>query len=390
MNILYVQDTDWIRKNPIQHNHLAERMVLRGHNVRVIDYEFFWKTEGKKELISKRQEYQISRMLKNANHTVIRPELMKLPIFDYASMFYFYKKEIKRQINELKPDVIIGDGIITPFLAFHFAKKHEITTVYYCIDIDYRLIPQGFVQPVGKLIERNNIKQADCVISINESLREYTIRMGAKREKTKVIRAGIDTAMFNLDISGDEIREKYGISRKDKLLFFVGWLYHFSGLKEVAMDLAHLQRDDIKLLVVGDGDAYDDLTGIQEDYGLKNKMILTGRQDYNLLPKFLAAADICLLPAYNNEIMRDIVPIKLYEYMAMENPIIATKLPGIIKEFDNDNGIIYIDKSEDALKKAVDLIDSNQIKTEGEKARTFVENNDWMKVTDEFECFLMD
>jgi len=43
MKILIIQDTDWIRRNPIQHTHLAERLAKRGHEIRVIDYEILWK-----------------------------------------------------------------------------------------------------------------------------------------------------------------------------------------------------------------------------------------------------------------------------------------------------------------------------------------------------------
>ena len=128
MRLLIVQDTDWIRRNPIQHNHLAERMVKRGHEIRVIDYEILWREEGKRELISKRQVFRVSRILEDAHHMVIRPKILKIPLLDYLSMLYTYNSEIKRQIREFTPDVIMGDGILTPFLAFRLARKHKIKT----------------------------------------------------------------------------------------------------------------------------------------------------------------------------------------------------------------------------------------------------------------------
>jgi glycosyltransferase involved in cell wall biosynthesis len=388
MNILYVQDTDWIEKNPIQHNHLSERLVKKGHKVRVVDFELFWKNKKDKKIVTKRSVHKISRMLPDAYHEVIRPPVIQLPFFDYASMFYFYKKEIKRQIEEFKPDVLIGDGIITPFIAFKIAKKHNIKTMYYCIDLDYKLIPQRIIQSFGKIIESYNIRIANRVVSINEGLRDYTIRMGAKRENTEVVRAGIDTSMFNTNVNGEHIREKFNIKDSDTLLFFVGWLYHFAGLKEVIKDLAEEKREDLKLLIVGDGDAYDDLQNLIKRYRLESSVFMVGKKPYKELPEFLAAADICLLPAYNNEIMRDIVPIKMYEYMAMNNPVIATKLTGLIKEFDYNNGVTYIEKPEEALTKIFDLIDNEKIEIEGEKARRFVENNSWEKITDTFESIM--
>lgn len=390
MKILIVQDTDWIRRNPIQHNHLAERFVLRGHEIRVIDYEILWLIEGKKELFSKRQVFHVSRILKNANHMVIRPGILKIPILDYVSMLFTYKKEIRRQIHEFKPDIILGDGLLTPYLAFKLAKRNKIKTIYYCIDVDYRLMPFKLIQPVGKILESKNMKTADLVLSINEGLREYTIRMGANPDKTLVIRAGIDFQTFNPSINGNEIRERYGISKDDKVLFFVGWLYHFSGLKEVVLELAKIKEEkpNVKLLIVGDGDAFDDLKKLRKDYHLGDNVIMTGKQPYEYIPKFIASADICILPAYNNEIMRDIVPIKIYEYMAIEKPVIITKLPGVMKEFGEDHGVIYVDKPEDVLWKAIELIENGFVEEEGRKARKFVENNDWDSITDTFERVL--
>lgn len=385
MRILIVQDTDWIRRNPIQHTHLAERLKLRGHDIRVIDYEILWSSDGKKELFSQRQVFRVSRIMENADIMVVRPSILKLPLLDYLSMIFTYSNEINNQIHEFKPDVIIGNDILTPFLAYNFAKKNNIPTIFYAIDIEHRLIPFNFLQPIGKLLESHNIKSADLVISINEGLREYTIKMGADRARTVVIRAGIDAERFNPKISGEEIRQKYGIKKDDVVLFFMGWLYTFSGLTEVALELANLKDKKIKFLIVGEGDAYEALKRIRDDNNLQDQIILTGKQPYKILPKFIAASDICILPAYNNEIMRDIVPIKMYEYMAMGKPIIATKLPGVMMEFENNNGIVYIDKPDDTLNKAIDLIDGGHIVEQGQKSRKFVENLTWDKITDEFE-----
>jgi len=388
MKILYVQDTDWIRRNPIQHTHLAERLVLRGHQIRAIDYEILWRDEGRKELFSKREEFSVSRIFDGANITVIRPRILKVPVLDYVSMVFSYRKEINYQIEEFKPDVIIGNDILTTYLAYRVASKKNIPTVFYAIDIEHKLVPYKFLQPMGKIIEKRNIRTADWTIAINEGLREYTILMGANPDKTLVIRAGISPEQFNPSIDGNEIREQYSIKKDDIVLLFMGWLYNFSGLKEVAMELSERNLENVKFLIVGDGDAFDDMQKIRDEYDMQSKIILTGRQPYKSMPKFIAASDICLLPAYNNKIMRDIVPIKMYEYMAMQKPVIATKLPGVMKEFGEDNGMVYIDNPKDAVAKALELVQGGRIEELGQKARKFVIRNSWDNITDEFESFL--
>jgi len=49
--------------------------------------------------------------------------------------------------------------------------------------------------------------------------------------------------------------------------------------------------------------------------------------------------------------MRDIAPIKFYEYMAMGMPVITTKLPGVVREFGDGDGVVYLDKPDDALRR---------------------------------------
>jgi len=113
-----------------------------------------------------------------------------------------------------------------------------------------------------------------------------------------------------------------------------------------------------------------------------------GKQPYEKIPEFIAASDICLLPAHDNAIMRDIVPIKMYEYMAMGKPVIATRLHGLLREFSDDNGVLWIDRPADALRKAMELVNEGSIKAHGEAAKQFVRNNDWTTIVDDFEQVL--
>jgi glycosyltransferase involved in cell wall biosynthesis len=72
----------------------------------------------------------------------------------------------------------------------------------------------------------------------------------------------------------------------------------------------------------------------------------------------------------------------------MEKPVITTKLPSIMKEFGEDHGIIYVDKPEDALNKAVELIEKRRVEEQGLKARKFVEKYNWDVIVDDFEGIL--
>lgn len=388
MNILLVQETDWLKRNPHQQHHLADNLSLRGHKVRVIDYELLWPGEKEKKLFSRRQIFSgISKTCREASVTVIRPGIIKVRCLDYISLIFSHRKEIERQIRGFTPDVTIGFGILNAYLAMKSSRRNNIPFIYYWIDILHTLIPFKPFQNIAKLVERKTLKQADKVLVINERLGTLVIRMGADPKRTSVLRAGVNLAQLE-ENSADKIRAQYGIKKDDIVLFFMGWLYNFSGLREVALELVKAKDSHLKLLIVGEGDAFNELQEIRETYNLQNRIILTGKKLYQEIPSFIAASDICLLPAYNNEIMRHIVPIKLYEYMAMEKPVISTELPGVMKEFAHNNGVVYVNRSEEVVRKASELVAKQNLAQLGAKARRFVEKHSWDKITDEFENIL--
>lgn len=390
MRILITQETDWLTRNPAQQHHLAEMLSLRGHEIRAIDYELSWRTQGERELYFRRKVFDnVSKIHEGARITVIRPGIVKIPWLDNVSLVFSHKKEIDRQVEEFAPDVIIGFGILNSYFSAKIAKRNNIPFIYYWIDVLHRLISFKPFQPIGKIVESRTLKQADRVLVINEKLRAYVAEMGAPPERTQVLRAGINIEKFNPAIDGNVIRKQYGLKEEDIVLFFMGWLYPFSGLREVALQLAKIKDQNLNLLIVGEGDAYDKLQKIRERHNLQHRIILTGKKSYQEIPAFIAASDVCLLPAYPVEkIMQDIVPIKMYEYMAMRKPVIATKLPGVMQEFGHGNGVVYVNGPEEVIGKTIELVSNGNLGELGSKARSFVERYSWDIITDEFEKIL--
>ncbi|WP_281774768.1 glycosyltransferase family 4 protein, partial [Methanobacterium formicicum] len=161
MNILVVQESDWIQRNPHQQHHLMERLSLRGHKIRVIDYEIDWKTNKNEGIISKRQVFKgVHKIHEEASIDVVRPGLIKIPVLNYVSWTWTSWREINRQIKEFKPDVIVGFGLINTYIAARAAKKHNIPFVYYLIDVLYTLIPEKSLQFIGKQVKKGIIKNS--------------------------------------------------------------------------------------------------------------------------------------------------------------------------------------------------------------------------------------
>lgn len=384
MRILVVQESDWLERGPHQSHHLMERLVSRGHEVRTIDYQIDWKKHLGEGLISPRKIIKNAHKVMTPGVTVVRPSFIRMPGLCYASLLLTHRREIERQIRDFRPDVVVGFGLLNARMAIRQCRRHNIPFIYYVIDELHRLVPEEGLQAIARLVEMQNNRLATKVISINEGLRDYTVEMGANPAKTHMVKAGVDFERFST-ADGSEVRRRFGFTDDDAVMFFMGWLYDFSGLDEVALEMAHNENKKLKMLILGKGELRERLQAIKEEHNLGDRLIIEDWKPYGEVPAYLAAADICLLPAKRSKIMENIVPIKMYEYLAAGKVVFATDLPGIRKEFREGNGVIYISSSREAVAKANELLEKGTIGREGSNGQAFVRPNDWALMTDQFE-----
>lgn len=395
LKILLVQESDWLRKGPHQQHYLMERLSSQSDQIRVIDFEVRWTSVEKGPLLSRRQTFRgVSKIHEEADITLVRPGVLKMPLLDFASILYSHTKELRLQIARFSPDVVIGFGILNALLGMALAGRSAIPFLYYLIDELHTLVPYRILWPLAKLIESHVIRHAQAVLVINEKLRDFALGLGADPQRTYLIRAGVDPKRFFIGKGRAEIREQYGIRNQDLVLFFMGGIFSFSGVKEVAQDLAAARSEhpEIKFLIVGRPrtvEFREELESVIEENNLQETVILEGWQPYDRIPLYLAASDICLLPAYDNEVMHNIVPIKIYEYIISGKPVISTRLPGIVTEFGFGNGVSYVDGPSDVIRRVIDMIESRQdLQKEGERARAFVQRYTWDSIVDTFKRIL--
>lgn len=391
MKILLLQDAEWRKKGPHQQHHLMEFLSLEGYEILVIGFDQLWK-EDKGSFYSKRlYEPDICRFYENAKVSFIRPAFIRFPLLDYISFLFTSRIEISRQISEFNPDLIIGfSSILSNYWGLKYAKKLKIPYLYYCYDNPSSLlVPKPFVA-IAEYITVNIMKESDKVLTINKALNDYVISLGADPSTTEVLPQGVDISRFiTTEKQRENIRFKYNIASDDILLFFMGWLYPFSGLKEIILEI-YKNKDikNIKLMIVGYGEDDQNLKNLIKSLNISNRVIMTGKKPYEEIPELISAADICILPAHNDKIIQDIVPIKLYEYLAMHKPVITTKLPGVMKEFEDNDGLItYVDKPEDVLKTVLDM-ESNFLEEKQLKAKDFIKDYDWKIIISNFEIIL--
>jgi glycosyltransferase involved in cell wall biosynthesis len=185
---------------------------------------------------------------------------------------------------------------------------------------------------------------------------------------------GIDFEVFDIEkkqLWRDEIRKKLSINERDIVIGYVGALRADKGTTELFGAFKELlsERENIKLLLVGDRDLYSTIDSRLGEWALNNNNVIFcgNTQEVN---KYYAAMDIYAFPSY-----REGFGMTIIEAGAMELPIITTDIPGPKDWMINGKtGILIEPKSQDALKEALDrMLNEPEIRMEmGRNARLVV------------------
>lgn len=175
---------------------------------------------------------------------------------------------------------------------------------------------------LAKWIELWAYRECDVLACISGTLKDMLVKdYGIPAEKIVLVPNGVDIDFLNPE------------HHQPKRLFdsftigFVGSLYNWCGLNLLIEALHDLRQDglDISLVVVGDGMMKDAWESLTHELGLSEYVSFVGQVTWQEVPQYIAGFDI----GYSGQIeIQDgkmyLSPMKLYEYMAMAKPVIAS------------------------------------------------------------------
>ncbi len=210
----------------------------------------------------------------------------------------------------------------------------------------------------------------DHIVTTGERLRQTLISdNGIDAAHVTSIPTGVDTGYF---APGDQARARaaLGLPQSGLIIGIVATLRSWKGHACLLDAFAGLGRDDVHLLIVGDGPQRENLTQRIDQLGLQRRVSLPGNQA-DVRP-WLQAMDIFTLPSWANEG----VPQGIMQAMACELPVVSTPV-GSIDELvvDGETGLMTEPKNATALAAALSrlLEDKNLRRQLGRAARQRVE-----------------
>ncbi len=394
MNILVLQETDWLTRGPHIQHHIFDRLSKNiNFKIIVLDYDID-KMEQSKSIFIKRKVYKnIRKTIMDSKVKVIRTSHLQIPFLRRFSSIITNFFEILKIFRKIRPNIIIGYSISNGFIGLLISKLFNVPYIFHYIDFLHSLVPIKHAQNIARITSRIIFKFSDAVIVHTDLQRKYIIDEGANSKKIRFLPIGVSLENTVVDQEEiDKIRESFSIKRNEFVLFFMGYLYEFAGLIEIIDYYNQKVKNNhykFKFLIVGDGGIYGDLSKYIKKIGAE-WVILTGRIPFLKIAEYIQLADLCILSFKKNSITNQVTPQKLFEYMAMKKPVLSNKLPGVYQQIGVNNGVIFAKNQKTLIKKIGQLVNQKEkLKEIGEIGFNYVkENYSYQKILQDF-CNIM-
>lgn len=209
------------------------------------------------------------------------------------------------------------------------------------------------------LVERLAGRFADRVITVHEPYRAELVRHGIDASKIEVVMNAVDDVVLARAASRGA-----AISPPDTRfrIAYHGTLTHWYGADLLVEALAAM-RDrglDAGALIIGAGDAVPDLRARVAALDLGEWVRLTGR--YLPIEKALATvkgADCGVIPNRPSEINRFALSSKLFEYVALDIPVVVARLLTLNEHFTDDEVTFFEPGDPTSLAAALSWVATN-------------------------------
>ncbi len=260
-------------------------------------------------------------------------------------------------------------------------KRYGLPIILQCDGPEYWVKKhwgKAYLTGILRQAEDIALHSAGALTVISRVLRDIFVDMGVPSEKIIVNTNGVDPERFSPNISGVALREKLGL-HEAFIIGFVGTFGVWHGVEVLASAMKETLRriPHAHLLLVGDGAMRPDVERIITADGIGGHVTITGLVPHDSIPEYMALCDVLVSPTVQNTDGSEFFgsPTKLFEYMAMQKPIVASGIGQIAHVLrEGDNGILVPERSPSALANAFARIveEPMQARTMAEHARADV------------------
>ena len=171
---------------------------------------------------------------------------------------------------------------------------------------------------------------ADAVITLSETMRQELAERGVDRDRIFVVPHIVDAERFAPRPRDPKLAHAYGLEGK-LVVGSVTSLTDYEGMDDLirAVALARSEWPELAALIVGDGRYRPTLEELAAELGVADSVIFTGRIEQEQVPAHYGLLDLFAIPRRDLEVCRAVTPLKPFEALSMELPVLASDLPAL-------------------------------------------------------------
>jgi len=245
----------------------------------------------------------------DSKEAIIKPEdprVFSVPIDQFSKI---ERQLFSPSLNRLKRIFLIEFPDSHLFEKVNLANAHSFITLYDCVDDWEEFARAGQAIWYDPAVERYLVRNANLVIATNQRLAEKLKKMGAS--SVPVIPNGVDLNSFKPGT------EKISLQRGTLTVGYFGHLTESWFDWDLITKTAQARKDWVFHII-----GYGEPSGLK----LPENVHFWGRVEHRDLSSYARFWDVAMIPFREGRLTEAVDPIKLYEYLYLGLPVVATNM----------------------------------------------------------------
>ncbi len=306
------------------------------------------------------------------------PELM----FELAELLYNFHalRQARRNFEPSNVDMIFERYAIFSVVGAYFSKKWNKPLI---VEVNYTSCSplvrrrSTLLKPLARRLDQRIFDEASGLVAVSSRLKQHLMEVyGIPSEKIIVLPNAADPDVFDIT----KVARKPLAAPTGKIIGFVGGFYPWHGLDLLlsAFQIVAQKVGEAQLLLIGDGLMMPEIRQRIHQFGLGDRVILTGKVPHQDLPGYVANFYIGIMPDSNDYGS----PMKIFEYMSMGKPVVVPDYPPLLDVVnDGEEGRVFQARNVREMAACLEMLltDTASYKRMAEQARRkIVSKHNWL------------
>lgn len=266
------------------------------------------------------------------------------------------------------PPIFTGIAGIAAIFSRNTRWVVDVRDLWIDVAVDLGFISDSSIaKKLSEFFERLVLGNADLISVTTETLgSELESKYSISKSKITVVPNGVNTTTF--------YPRSY---EKEYPIVYVGNLGHAKRLDSVIRAMSIIDDDDITLHFIGGGDSKLRCQNLVNELNLENTVFFEDPVPHDEVPNILNRSKLGIVSLKKSPSLNYCTPIKIYEYMACELPVIGTDMPGIASVIKEAECGITVDNQPEDIAQSIELLleDAPKRNRMGKNGRSWVVPN---------------